>query len=201
MGPVEEESHPAAAPPLLQEMPTIKGFRPTELEQLLESIANSDRSVFNGVPPSVLSAAADKLTSLVDPDGPGMEWKKAVDGHSVTLVTASWCPLCQTTQKLLEGLKLPDFHVFEVDKVPGMGDKAEQKKYLAENIKPPTNEHRVPQLFIKGKYIGEFDDIVDEKGGNVLWPAIVSSVTSESAPAAAAEAPAMSFDFGAPAAG
>ena len=39
-----------------------------------------------------------------------------------------------------------------------------------QTVKAVTGEHRIPQLFVGGEFIGEFDDILDEKAGNILRP-------------------------------
>merc|ERR1711907_551279 len=159
-------------------MPHVSGMRPAELEQLLSSIAGADPSVFGDIPGHVLSEAAAKLSAL---SGPLPEWKLAVNKHNVVLITMSWCPYCTIVENLLKALDV-GVEVFAVDKLPDMEDRDKQKEYM-KAVKAVTGEHRVPQLFISQKYIGEYDDIVDESGGKgkeVLKPAVKNQIMNPS---------------------
>jgi len=101
-----------------------------------------------------------------------------VSEHDIVVFSKSWCPYCRTAISTLQDARIPNVKVVEVDNLGySLADEANYMQALKSHLPLPggegTGEHRVPQLIVKQKYIGEFDDIIDEKGGNVLQPAIV----------------------------
>jgi len=97
-------------------------------------------------------------------------WEKEVADHEVVIISKSWCPFCRIMIQLILDMRIPNVKIIEVDQ---LGLSLEQEKEFMQNVKAKTNEHRVPQLFVNHKYIGEFDDVVDEAGGNILKPSSV----------------------------
>lgn len=92
-----------------------------------------------------------------------------INSCKVVVVSKSWCPFCAIAIQVLQDARIPDIKVVEVDHL-GLS-LADQNEYM-QALKQTTGEHRVPQLFVDGKYIGEYDDIIHEGDTNTLQPPV-----------------------------
>ena len=66
----------------------------------------------------------------------------------VTVYSADWCPYCNRAKKLLESKNI-EFEEINVDEVPGK----------REEIMAKTGQKTIPQIFIKGEFIGGFSEL------------------------------------------
>ena len=69
-------------------------------------------------------------------------------GVDVVVYLTPWCPFCTMARRLLGARGIP-YEVFDVTANPAA------RKWLQAN----TNQHTVPQIFIKGRSIGGFDEL------------------------------------------
>lgn len=112
---------------------------------------------------------------------------KAIAEHKVVVISKSWCPYCRVAIQLLQDARIPDIKVIEVDH---LGLSLEDQSAWMMAIKERTGEHRVPQLFVDDKYVGEYDQIVLEGTPNALQPALAQQLAEVCEPE-----PQGDFDF------
>ncbi|CCW66410.1 unnamed protein product [Phytomonas sp. Hart1] len=72
--------------------------------------------------------------------------------NSIVLISATYCQFSTQVKKLLIELKCR-FVSVEIDLVP-------QGLQIFREVVALTGVHTVPQLFVKGKYLGGYDDLV-----------------------------------------
>lgn len=74
---------------------------------------------------------------------------------NVTVYSADWCPYCTRAKKLLQSKNI-EFEEINVDEKPGLREEIVQK----------TGQKTIPQIFIKGEFIGGFTELaqLDDSG-------------------------------------
>ncbi|PRP95466.1 Glutaredoxin-3 [Enhygromyxa salina] len=79
----------------------------------------------------------------------------AFDGDVVVYLTP-WCPYCVRARRLLDQRGIA-YEIFDVS------GNSEARQWLARN----TGQRTVPQIFIKGRSVGGFDELaeLDARGG------------------------------------
>lgn len=66
----------------------------------------------------------------------------------VTLYSADWCPFCNRAKRLLESKNIA-YEEINVDEKPG----------AREEITKQTGHKTIPQIFVKGEFIGGFVEL------------------------------------------
>lgn len=66
----------------------------------------------------------------------------------VTVYSADWCPFCNRAKRLLDDKKIP-YEEVNVDQKPG----------AREEITKKTGHKTIPQIFVKGEFIGGFSEL------------------------------------------
>lgn len=84
----------------------------------------------------------------------GEKMDKMIKQHLVVMVEKTWCPYCVEAKKLMLTKICVDVHVIQVDK-HSLGK--EFQKHLVKKY----NFKTVPAIYIKGEFLGGFDDIND----------------------------------------
>jgi glutaredoxin 3 len=81
-------------------------------------------------------------------------------GSDVVVYLTPWCPYCTMARRLLTARGIPH----EVVDVSG---NAAARTWL----RASTNQHTVPQIFIKGRSVGGFDQLseLDDSGELTAW--------------------------------
>ncbi|CAN6674425.1 glutaredoxin-1 [Trichomonascus vanleenenianus] len=77
--------------------------------------------------------------------------KDLISGHSLLMVSKTWCPDCVYAKKVFADLKAEP-HVVELDKL-------ENGKELQAAFLELTKQNTVPNVFLNGEHIGTEDDI------------------------------------------
>ncbi|CAL1144018.1 unnamed protein product [Cladocopium goreaui] len=87
------------------------------------------------------------------------EVEEKIKGSKVFLLSKEYCPFCQRAKSILSSVGVAGLEVLELadmDKRPLVKDPAAIMDYM-EKI---TGARTVPRLFIAGKFVGGYDDIV-----------------------------------------
>ena len=74
--------------------------------------------------------------------------------NQVVLISATYCTFC-TRLKALFIEKGTRFVSLEVDIIPN-------GRALFQEVQQRTNVHTVPQVFIRGKFVGGFDEVMEQ---------------------------------------
>lgn len=103
-----------------------------------------------------MSSAGAQDQSSGKPTHPSVSPEKFLDemlsAHPVLLISATYCTFCTRLKALLVELRVK-FVVLEINVVPnGRG--------VFEEVVYRSHCHSVPQVFIRGEYVGGYDDII-----------------------------------------
>ncbi|GBG28698.1 Glutaredoxin [Hondaea fermentalgiana] len=80
----------------------------------------------------------------------GDELDKALEEHTVVVVSKTWCGFCSRVKSVLGGYPINDMVVLECDSKPGIQSRATEL----------TGQRTVPNVFIAGKSYGGCDKVV-----------------------------------------
>jgi glutaredoxin 3 len=93
------------------------------------------------------------MTSL-DPDKAPQFFDSMCRKNKVVLISATYCTFCVKLKMLL--IEMGErFVSLEIDIIPN-------GRALFAEVSNRTQVHTVPQVFVKGKYLGGYDEIMDK---------------------------------------
>ena len=78
--------------------------------------------------------------------------EKLVQRANILVFSTSWCPFCTRVKDLIRSKKL-DFNEYIIDESTTEG--AEVRAAIIQKY----NHHTVPAVFIRGSFIGGYDDV------------------------------------------
>jgi len=81
---------------------------------------------------------------------PAQSIEQLVNTHEVMIFSKSYCPWCKRTKQLFEEMGI-EFHALELDQIGEIG------KQIQTQLAEVTGQRTVPNVWIKGKFIGGFD--------------------------------------------
>jgi glutaredoxin 3 len=95
----------------------------------------------------------DMATSL-DPDKAPQFFDSMCRKNKIVLISATYCTFCVKLKMLL--IEMGErFVSLEIDIIPN-------GRSLFQEVSARTHVNTVPQVFVKGKYIGGYDDMMDK---------------------------------------
>ncbi|TMS36998.1 hypothetical protein L596_004030 [Steinernema carpocapsae] len=74
-----------------------------------------------------------------------------IETHKVMLYSKTYCPFSKAMKALLENYDIKDMKVVELDLEEKMHD-------MQDYLETLSGIHTVPQLFVKGKFVGNFEE-------------------------------------------
>lgn len=77
--------------------------------------------------------------------------KSEIESNRVVVFSKSFCPYCDATKKLFQGLGV-DIKVHELDQMGKSGSELQSALY------DMTGQRSVPNVFVNGKHVGGNDD-------------------------------------------
>lgn len=90
---------------------------------------------------------------FVHPNESGEEFlQHMLSQYAVVLISATYCTFCARLKSLLMNEKI-EFVALEINVLPN-------GRRVFESVVQRTQCHTVPQLFVKGEYVGGYDDLV-----------------------------------------
>lgn len=92
--------------------------------------------------------------------------EQLIHKSNVVIFSKSYCPYCSKAKKLLQTLSDSKINILELDLEPN-GTKIQDELFRK------TNQKTVPNIFIKKKHIGGYDDIL--KLGNKKLKTLINS--------------------------
>ena len=127
------------------------------LQRVLCLATASSLRLQSGVPPLVAAAAARPvgIRAATYASGAGAssledEIKSTIASDPVVIYSKSYCPFCEKTKSLFNGLGI-EYKAVELDLMDG-GDE------LQAALLSMSGQRTVPNVFIKGKHLGGNDD-------------------------------------------
>lgn len=101
------------------------------------------------------------MTLSLDPDKASQFLDGMTRKNKVVIISATYCTFCTKLKMLFIELK-QRFVSLEIDVIPN-------GRELFREVQSRTGVNTVPQVFVRGKYYGGFDDVVDSfKKGDLV---------------------------------
>jgi len=101
-----------------------------------------------------MGALPTKQPSIID---------QQVNGHCVFIYSTTVCPYCDKAKQLLDDLNA-EYGSVELNALPpGVGGQ------MVEQLREKTNCATVPQIFINGKFIGGYSEVLMLKNAGLLF--------------------------------
>uniref|UniRef100_A0A1I7Z4P2 Glutaredoxin domain-containing protein n=1 Tax=Steinernema glaseri TaxID=37863 RepID=A0A1I7Z4P2_9BILA len=92
--------------------------------------------------PSSKERTSDNVPRDIDRD---------IASHKVMVFSKTYCPFSRALKTLLKNYKIKDMKVVELDLEENMHD-------MQDHLQTLSGIHTVPQLFVNGKFIGNFEE-------------------------------------------